>query len=961
MPEVRDQINTQSAASNTAVNKKTKAQGLTFRRLFTKPGVSPYSEVEWELRNAQITDSQGGMIFEQKNVEVPKDWSMTATNIVASKYLHGPIGTVEPETGLRHLVARVAETIRDWGMKDGYFRSSEDAATFHDELVHLLIRQHVAFNSPVWFNVGCDRVEPKSDATNWHWNFTTNQVEFGATGYTRPQCSACFINSVRDSLDSILTLAKTEGMLFKWGSGTGTNLSTLRSSTEVLSGGGTASGPLSFMKGFDAFAGVIKSGGKTRRAAKMVILNIDHPDIVDFIECKSKEEAKAHALVLQGYDGSHPDSDAYSSIFFQNANNSVRVTDDFMVAVMRDTDFSTRSIVDGRVVKTYKAKYLLEKISEATWHCGDPGMQYDTTVNRWHTSKNTARINASNPCSEYMFLDDTACNLASLNLMKFVNSGGQFDVSAFKHAVDITITAQEILVDNASYPTPQIGENSHNFRPLGLGYANLGALLMSMALPYDSDEGRDVAGAITALMCGEAYAQSARVAECMGPFPGYPVNREPMLDVIRMHRDAMRGIKPDHVQTELLLAAQESWDTALSHGEKFGFKNAQVTVLAPTGTIGFMMDCDTTGIEPDLALVKYKKLVGGGLIKIVNNTVPEALMRLGYTPEQMSEIVSHIDQNGKIEGAPHLKPAHLPVFDCSLAPAAGGRSIASTGHVKMMAAAQPFLSGAISKTINMPEESTVEDVMDAYIESWKLGLKAVAIYRDNSKRSQPLSAAGQKKDEKKPEAAAVVEALQQELFARAQREKMPAERASVTHKFSVGGHEGYITVGMYEDGRAGEIFIKMSKEGSTLSGVMDGLALTVSIGLQYGVPLKVFVDKLLNTRFEPSGITANANIRFVSSVLDYLARWLGGRFISADYLKLNNGGAPVEAHAAGTELAHALPFPAMPMAGPKMPVSSSSPSNAHEGAPTCSECGMLMVPNGACYKCENCGSTSGCS
>ena len=585
-------------------------------------------------------------------------------------------------------------------------------------------------------------------------------------------------------------------------------------------------------------------------------------------------------------------------------------------------------------------------------------MQYDTTVNRWHTSKNTARINASNPCSEYMFLDDTACNLASLNLMKFVNSGGQFDVSAFKHAVDITITAQEILVDNASYPTPQIGENSHNFRPLGLGYANLGALLMSMALPYDSDEGRDVAGTITALMSGEAYAQSSRVAEAMGPFPGYPVNREPMLDVIRMHRDAMRGIKRDHVQPDLFMAAQESWDTALTHGEKFGFKNAQVTVLAPTGTIGFMMDCDTTGIEPDLALVKYKKLVGGGLIKIVNNTVPEALMRLGYTPEQMSEIVSHIDQNGKIEGAPYLKSEHLPVFDCSLAPAGGGRSIAWTGHVKMMAAAQPFLSGAISKTINMPEESTVEDVMDAYIESWKLGLKAVAIYRDNSKRSQPLSAAGQKKDEKKPEA--VVEALQQELFARAQREKMPAERASVTHKFSVGGHEGYITVGMYEDGRPGEIFIKMSKEGSTLSGVMDGLALTVSIGLQYGVPLKVYVDKLLNTRFEPSGITANPKIRFVSSVLDYIARWLGGRFISVDYLKLS--GAPMPEAAGGAAAAPGIVAQTL-ASMPSLPASnaSSKPSNTHEGAPTCSECGMLMVPNGACYKCGNCGSTSGCS
>src|SRR5258708_6308978 len=677
----------------------------------------------------------------------------------------------------------------------------------------------MAFNSPVWFNVGC---QPK------------------------PQCARCFITAVNDSMESIMGLTKTEGMLFKWGWGTGTNFSSLRGSKETLSGGGIASGPVSFMKGFDAFAGVIKSGGKARRAAKMVILNNDHPDIVQFIESKMKEERKAHVLIEQGYD-SAIDGSAYSSIFFQNANHSVRVTDDFMRAVIEDKDWWTKNVADGQPNEKLRARDLMMKIADSTWHCGDPGMQYDTTVNRWHTSKNTARINASNPCSEYMFLDDTACNLASLNLMKYVNASGQFDVAAFRHAVDVTITAQEILVDNASYPSPKIAENSHNFRPLGLGYANLGALLMSMALPYDSDEGRDVAGAITALMCGEAYAQSARIAERMGPFPGFEVNHEPMLDVIRMHREAMRGIKPDHVQTELFLAAQESWDTALKHGEEFGYKNSQVTVLAPTGTIGFMMDCDTTGIEPDLALVKHKKLVGGGLIKIVNNTVPQALMRLGYTPEQSSEIVSYIDQNGKIEGAPYLKDEHLPVFDCSLAPQGGGRSITWTGHVKMMASTQPFLSGAISKTINMPEESTVEYIMQAYVEAWKLGLKAVAIYLDNSKRSQPLSAAGQKKEEKKVEAA-VTEPVQHELFPRAAREKMPVERASVTHKFSVGGHEGYITVAMYAHGRPGESFIKMSKEGSTLSGVMDGLALTVSLGLQYGVPLKVFVDKLLNPR-----------------------------------------------------------------------------------------------------------------
>ena len=919
---------------NTETPEKSGGKGLPFQRYFTDGRNSPFDMVEWEKRTALIGNEKGVTIFRQEGVEVPKSWSQTATNIVTSKYFHGKPGSPEREGSVRQLVARVVNTIVRWGEEGGYFANRDARDAFRDELTHLLIEQKMAFNSPVWFNVG---VQPK------------------------PQCSACFINSVKDTMESIMGLTRTEGMLFKWGSGTGTNFSSLRGSKETLSGGGIASGPVSFMKGFDAFAGVIKSGGKTRRAAKMVILNVDHPDIVEFIECKRKEERKAHVLIEQGYD-SAIDGDAYSSIFFQNANHSVRVTDEFMQAVIEDKDWWTKNVIDGQPAEKLRARDLMLKISDSTWHCGDPGMQYDTTVNRWHTSKNTARINASNPCSEYMFLDDTACNLASLNLMKFVNNSGTFDVAAFRHAVDVTITAQEILVDNASYPTPQIAENSHNFRPLGLGYANLGALLMSMALPYDSDEGRDVAGAITALMCGEAYAQSSRVAEAMGPFPGYAVNEEPMLDVIRMHRDALRGIKPEHVQPELYLAAQDSWDTALAHGEKFGYKNAQVTVLAPTGTIGFMMDCDTTGIEPDLALVKYKKLVGGGLIKIVNNTVPEALIRLGYSAEQMNEIVSHIDKNGKIEGAPYLKPEHLPVFDCSLAPPGGGRSITWTGHVKMMAAAQPFLSGAISKTINMPEESTIENVMDAYIESWRLGLKAVAVYRDNSKRSQPLSAAG-KKEEKKAETA-VVEALQQELFARAQREKMPAERASVTHKFSVGGHEGYITVGMYDDGRPGEIFIKMSKEGSTLSGIMDGLALTVSIGLQYGVPLKVYVDKLLNTRFEPSGITANPKIRFVSSVLDYIARWLGGRFISADYLKLN--GTPVQEHGAAAPVASvaqapaSLPLPAMSGSVASV-LSSSQPSNAHEGAPTCSECGMLMVPNGACYKCENCGSTSGCS
>jgi ribonucleoside-diphosphate reductase alpha chain len=937
MATVKHALNAKSLASDTAAEKAAvgTGKGLTFGRYFTDGKKSPFDAVEWEKRTALIGNEKGVTIFRQEDVEVPKSWSQTATNIVTSKYFHGKPGTAQREGSVRQLIGRVVNTIVRWGEEGGYFAEAASRDAFRDELTHLLVEQKMAFNSPVWFNVG---VQPK------------------------PQCSACFINSVSDDMESIMRLTRTEGMLFKWGSGTGTNFSTLRGSRETLSGGGIASGPVSFMKGFDAFAGVIKSGGKTRRAAKMVILNIDHPDIVEFIECKMKEERKAHVLIEQGYDSSI-DGDAYASIFFQNANHSVRVTDDFMRAVVEDKDWWTKNVLDGQPNEKLRARDLMMKISDSAWHCGDPGMQYDTTVNRWHTCKNTARINASNPCSEYMFLDDTACNLASLNLMKFVNASGQFDVAAFKHAVDVTITAQEILVDNASYPTEKIGKNSHEFRPLGLGYANLGALLMSMALPYDSDEGRDMGGAITALMCGEAYAQSARIAERMGPFPGYAENREPMLDVIRMHREAMRGIKPEHVQTELFMAAQESWDTALAHGEKHGYKNSQVTVLAPTGTIGFMMDCDTTGIEPDLALVKYKKLVGGGLIKIVNNTVPQALMKLGYTPEQTSDVVSYIDMNGKIEGAPHLKMEDYPVFDCSLAPQGGGRSITWTGHVKMMAAAQPFLSGAISKTINMPEESTVEDISNAYIESWKVGLKAVAIYRDNSKRSQPLNAGGKKEEEKRidtpivavEQAVVAAEPIQRELFPRAEREKMPTERDSLTHKFSVGGHEGYITVGKYKDGRVGEVFIKMSKEGSTLSGIMDGFALTMSLGLQYGVPLKVFVDKLLNTRFEPSGITPNPNIRFVSSVLDYIARWLGGRFISSDYLKLN--GEQVAAHTPAIVVSPAV----NPSTGANWVPGPMKLTNAHEGAPTCSECGMLMVPNGACYKCENCGSTSGCS
>src|ERR1700735_4982457 len=965
---------------------KKKPSGLSFRRFFTKLGVSPYNEVEWDLRLAQITDAQGNVIFEQKDVEVPKDWSMTATNIVASKYLHGKLGTPERETGVRQLVARVAETIRDWGQAQGYFKTPEDSATFHDELVHILVRQYAAFNSPVWFNVGCDRIEPNSDGRSWHWNPQTQQVEFGVTGYSKPQCSACFINSVKDSLDSILTLAKTKGMLFKWGSGTGTNLSPLRGSTETLSGGGTASGPLSFMKGFDAFAGVIKSGGKTRRAAKMVILNVDHPDIIEFIECKQKEEAKAHALVSLGYDGSHPDSDAYSSIFFQNANNSVRVTDDFMYAVIRDTDFSTKAIGDGNVMKTYKAKGLLQKISEATWHCGDPGMQYDTTVNRWHTSKNTARINASNPCSEYMFLDDSACNLASLNLLKFAPNG-TFDVEAYRHAVDVLITAQEILVDNAGYPTEMIMRNSHDYRPLGLGYANLGALLMAAGLPYDSDGGRDYAACVTAIMCGEAYLQSSKIAELCQPLtpatetvstrlgiteadkmpgaacPGWYMNREPFLDVIRMHRASVNNINKNNVPTALYESSKQCWDEALAHGEKHGYRNSQVTVLAPTGTIGFMMDCDTTGVEPDLALVKYKKLVGGGMIKIVNSTVPSALIKLGYSEAQVNAIVSYIDATGTIEGAPGIKPEHLAVFDCSFKPAKGTRSIHYMGHIKMMAATQPFLSGAISKTVNLPQDCSVDDIAEAYAESWRQGIKAVAIYRDGSKGTQPLNvsmdvkkepsaidalgarvlanlgagqmaadadvraleakigenleisakqvvaaaAAFQKALEEIATAAAVpvltatqapamnvateIPRESQDLNAppRAIRHRLQEERASITHKFSIAGHEGYITVGLYPNGQPGEIFIRMAKEGSTVSGLMDAFATSVSLALQHGVPLKVLCEKFAHTRFEPSGWTGNEQIGYAKRLMDYIFRWLQLRFLSGTQLPLFAG------------------------------------------------------------------------
>ncbi len=983
-----DAIKHTAAPSAAAARPAARASGLSFSRHFTRPGISPFDEITWELRDAIIQDYKGRTIFEQKNVEVPSDWSVTATNIVASKYLHGQVGTPERESGVRALITRVAESIRDWGLRDGYFASPADAATFHAELCHLLLNQKVAFNSPVWFNVGCDRLEPNSDAQNWHWNPATGRVEFSVTGYTKPQCSACFINSVNDSLDSILTLAKTEGMLFKWGSGAGSNLSNIRGSMETLSGGGTASGPLSFMRGFDAFAGVIKSGGKTRRAAKMVILNIDHPDIEEFIECKVKEEAKAWHLVQAGYDGSGPDSEAYSSIFFQNANNSVRVTDEFMQAVESDAAFTTRTVKGREPVREFRARDLMHKIADATWKCGDPGMQYDTTINRWHTSKNTARINASNPCSEYMFLDDSACNLASFNLLKFLTPGGQFDIASYRYAIAIVTTAMEIIVDAAGYPTEMIARNSHDYRPLGLGYANLGALLMAFGLPYDSDAGRDFAATLTAILCGDAYWQSARIAETCAPLgaatpitqqseitggacPGFYVNREPFLDVIRMHRAEVNNIgqpkkKPvilSEAQSErseskgevegpafvvpqldqLIAASRHAWDGALAHGERHGFRNSQVTVLAPTGTIGFMMDCDTTGIEPELALVKYKKLVGGGMIKIVNSTVPSALIKLGYNEAQVNAIVSYIDATGTIEGAPGIKPEHLAVFDCSFKPAKGTRSIHYMGHIKMMAATQPFLSGAISKTVNLPQDCSVDDIAEAYMQAWRLGIKAIAIYRDNSKGAQPLNVQAQTDADRKGTRAVAaselaiseqnlltaadriaaleaanaalnreikqilaastqnVDAADAQAPPRASRHRLPGERASVTHKFAIAGHEGYITVGLYPNGYPGEIFIRMAKEGSTVSGLMDSFATAISISLQHGVPLRVLCEKFAHTRFEPSGWTGNPEIGFAKSIMDYIFRWIQIRFLSGHQLDLFANMGPAAGEAAPSE------------------------------------------------------------
>ena len=897
--------------------------GMVVPRYFTTPGVDPADELAWEHRTANISGEDGRTVFEQKDVEIPKSWSMLATNVVASKYFRGTPDTPERERSVRRLVGRVVDTLTRWGTEGGYFAAEADRDAFHAELSHLLLRQKAAFNSPVWFNVGVE---------------------------AQPQCSACFINSIEDSMDSILTLAKTEGMLFKYGSGTGSNLSTLRSSRELLAGGGTASGPVSFMKGFDAFAGVIKSGGKTRRAAKMVILNVDHPDILAFIRCKASEEKKAWALIDAGYDASF-NGEAYSSIFFQNSNNSVRVTDEFMNAVVEDEPWSTKRVKDGQTMETFRARELMREIAEAAHLCGDPGLQFDTTINDWHTCLNTARINASNPCSEYMFLDDTACNLASLNLMCFRTIDGDFDVESFKHAVDVVLLAQEIIVGFSRYPTQRITENSHAYRPLGLGYANLGALLMASGLPYDSDAGRNYAAAITSLMCGEAYVQSAKMAERIGAFAGYAKNAEPMLRVIRKHRKAAHQIPARGVSAALHAASSLSWDQALALGSDHGFRNSQVTVLAPTGTIGFMMDCDTTGIEPDIALIKYKKLVGGGMLKIVNNTVPLALAKLGYSPSQVESIAAYLNEHDTIEGSPILKPEHLPVFDCAFRPAKGERSIHWMGHIRMMGATQPFLSGAISKTVNLPTNATVEEIEQAYLAAWRNGLKAIAVYRDGCKRSQPLNT--KKSDAKEEAVAAPVLVLPPPD--RAVRRRLPDERKAVTHKFSIGGHEGYLTVGMYEDGQPGELFCVMAKEGSVVSGLMDSFATAISLSLQYGVPLKVLADKFSHTRFEPSGFTGNPNIPIAKSITDYIFRWLALKFLPREDIPESMKAHPAEQDANRRE------GKGTSEERKALPSSAREAFLNQEDAPPCHTCGAIMVRNGACYRCANCGSTSGCS
>ncbi len=986
--------------------------GLRFDPLFCEASVQdPFETVEWERRSAEIRGESGEVLFEQHDAEIPAGWSQLATNVVVSKYFYGEVGTPEREKSVRQLIHRVSRTIANWGLEDGYFASPADGENFYRELTWLCLHQHGAFNSPVWFNVGLHHQYGVEGAQcNWHWDPAQRVAMQPENPYEYPQGSACFIQSVDDNMEAIMGLATSEAMLFKFGSGTGTDLSTLRSHREKLSGGGKPSGPLSFMRVYDQIAAVVKSGGKTRRAAKMQSLKVWHPDIMEFIDCKAKEEAKAHVLIEKGGYDANFNGEAYSSIMFQNANLSVRVTDDFMNAVVEDRDWTTHWVTDANHPgPTYAAREVMHRMATNAWKCGDPGVQYDTTINRWHTCPRSGRINASNPCSEYMFLDDTACNLASINLMNFRQPDGSFDTERFKHACRVFFVAQEILVDHASYPTQAIAENSHRYRPLGLGYSNLGSLLMAGGHPYDSDEAYGICGAITALLHGAANLASVELAAAQGPFEGFEVNRDSMLQVMQMHRDAVEQINaacPD----ELHQAARHLWDQVLENGQRFGFRNAQATVLAPTGTISFLMDCDTTGIEPDIALVKYKQLAGGGMLKIVNRMVPFALKTLGYDQPHIESITAYIDQHDKIEGAPDLKAEHLPVFDCAFEPAGGGRSIDWRAHVKMMAAAQPFLSGAISKTVNMPSTTTVEDVAEAYTWGWRLGLKALAIYRDGSKQSQPLATSTEG------------DRAEQKQQAAPRRERLPDTRSSVTHKFSIDGHEGYLSVGLYADGRPGEVFITMAKEGSTIGGLMDCFGTAISICLQYGVPLEVLVNKFSHTRFDPMGFTKNPDIRNAKSIVDYIFRWLGCQFIPG-YREANLG-LPVEETAGEKGAAGARPGgdrgpggdeedgeaergPVAREAGGLSNGQGQTPTgepqngksrNGHHShgngatsqtmvmrleqagmskvshtlrsdqfskfqvdAPLCGACGAITVRSGNCYLCYNCGNSMGCS
>jgi ribonucleoside-diphosphate reductase alpha chain len=1016
-------VSTKRSIKKNGKNGMTRREMLRIARVFSSAKVAPFDQIEWDRRTAEITDDAGKVIFKQENVEVPKNWSQLATKVVVSKYFYGEMNTAERETSVRQLIHRITRTIADWGMKDGYF-SKEDGEVFYQELTWLCINQYGAFNSPVWFNVGLHHeygIGKNSTKGNWHYDPVSKEAHRGTTQYEYPQCSACFIQSVEDDMESIMHLAYAEAMLFKFGSGTGTDLTPIRSSKEKLSGGGRPSGPLSFLKVYDQVANVVKSGGKTRRAAKMNTLRDWHGDIEEFIDCKQKEERKAWALIEQGYDGSF-NGDAYGSVMYQNENLSVRVSDEFMQAAVDGKEWWTRSITTGKPLHKKDASTLLDKIAEGTWVCGDPGLQYDGAIQKWHTCKGTEPIHSTNPCSEYVFLNNTACNLASLNLMKFKREDGTFDIERFKAAVRIYITAQEILVDNACYPTKQIAENSHIFRTLGLGFANLGSLCMSYGLPYDSDEGRALAGAITAIMTGESYAQSAEMARTMGAFPGYrdsrcagvakPVakdNVEPTLGVIKQHRDAVETIHPSREFNYLKTEARHCWDRALDLGQKHGYRNAQVTVLAPTGTIAFLMDCDTTGVEPDIALVKYKLLAGGGMLKIVNRGVPDALRRLGYNEAEIKGILAHVEKHDTIEDVQEdgqtipsgLKPEHLPVFDCAFRAAKGTRSIHYLAHLKMMSAAQPFISGAISKTVNLPNEATVADIRNAYIDAWRMGLKCVAIYRDGSKRSQPLNT--KKTNEGGAKAATttdnasletrikeletMVERLESES-GKPLRRRLSETRQALTHKFDIAGHEGYLTVGLFDDGTPGELFITMAKEGSTIGGLMDSIATLTSMSFQYGVPLEALVRKFSHQRFEPSGFTKNPEIRNASSITDYVFRWLAFQFLPGyrdahsitrgqqelpmpdlqDELKKKVNRPVPELALADNDLdllnvSAARPAKPAKAAPGRYEVKSLSDAVAHfqQDAPTCPNCGHVAVRNGACYKCLNCGESLGCS